>query len=106
VNQEVIIQPNHGYIVGFNSLAIGSTINTLNRNNAIYILDGIYINGPLEGKAPIVPFTSGPITFENYYLDYYDNPFNPPPFPGTFFSNTIGAFDVPGVCDIGFIPAP
>jgi Domain of unknown function (DUF4082) len=104
-NQEVILQPDHGYIVGFNTLAIGDVINTPNPNNGIYILDGIYLNGG-EGKAPIVPFTSGPITFEAYYIDFYDNPFAPPPFPGTSFTNTIGAFDVPGVCDIGFIPAP
>ncbi len=109
-NQEVIIQANHGYIVGFNSLAIGDQINVPNTNNGVYFFDGIYTNniagGGGVGKVPIVPFTEGPITYENYYTAYYDDPNARPPYPGTSFSNPFGAFDLPGVCDIGFIPAP
>lgn len=110
-NQAVVIEANHGYIVGFNSLAIGDQINVPNPNNGVYFMDGIYTNinsntGGGVGKVPIVPFTEGAITYENYYTAYYDDPNARPPYPGTSFSNPFGAFDLPGVCDIGFIPAP
>lgn len=105
-NQAVVIQPNHEYIVGFNSLAIGNSLNTASPGNGIYILDGIYdfSNPQNSSKLPILPFTVGPITFEGYYVFNYDTPISLPPFPGSGFLNIYSAFDVPGVCDIGFIP--
>ena len=104
--QSVVIQPDHGYIVGFNSLAVGNPINTFNAGNEIYILDGIYTGGGAGPKLPILPFTRGPITFENYYLVNYDTPVPMPIFPPTAASAFSSNFDVPGVCDIGFIPQP
>jgi hypothetical protein len=102
VNQEVIIQPDHGYIVGFNTLAVGNPINTFNPGNQIYILDGIYdfSNGGNQ-KRTIIPFTMGAITYEGGYMDWYDTPVTTPLFPSAPIPN---GFDVPGICDIGFIP--
>jgi len=104
--QAVPVVPNHGYIVGFNSLAVGNSIGTYSTGNDIYILDGIYTLGGGGPKIPIVPFTKGPVTFENYYLVGYDTPITNPIFPPSASSAGFGPFDVPGVCDIGFIPAP
>lgn len=107
-NQAVIIQPNHGYIVGFNSLAVGNPIETANAGNSIYILDGIYqfFGSGAGAKVPIIPFTRGPVTFENFYMVAYNTPIVNPIFPGGGPGQSIEDFDVPGVCDIGFIPAP
>jgi hypothetical protein len=107
-NQAVVIQPNHGYIVGFNSLAVGNAIETANPGNSIYLLDGIYqfFGSGASAKVPIIPFTRGPVTFENYYLIPYNTPITQPVFPPSGSSQFSSNFDVPGVCDIGFIPAP
>ncbi|HVU97648.1 MAG TPA: DUF4082 domain-containing protein [Puia sp.] len=104
--QAVPIEAGHGYIVGFNSLAAGNSIGTYSTGNSIYILDGIYTLGGGGPKIPIVPFTKGPVTFENYYFVAYDTPISNPIFPPAGSSANFSAFDVPGVCDIGFIPAP
>jgi hypothetical protein len=108
LGQAVLIQPNHGYIVGFNSLAVGNPVETFNAGNEIYQLDGIYQffgNGSSD-KVPVLPFTQGPVTFENYYLIPYTTSITSPIFPPAVSSGTTPAFDLPGVCDIGFIPAP
>jgi hypothetical protein len=104
INQAVLIQPNHGYIVGFNSLAVGNSLNTYSKGNWIYTLDGIFdFAFPKDPNIPILPFTRGPVTFEGYYLYPYDTPISLPPFPGgaSFFNSYV--YDVPGVCDIGYI---
>jgi|GEM_PF-1813499 len=106
LGQAVVIQPDHGYIVGFNSLAVGNPVEVFNAGNEIYILDGIYqfFGGGQSAKAPIVPFTHGPITFENYYYVPYNAPPGNPIFPNSANTESFGPFDVPGVADIGFIP--
>ena len=107
VNQEVIIQPNQLYFVGFNTLAVGVPINTESPGNWIYLLDGLNGVSPISGPEPgIMPFTSGAITYLNYYIDFYDVPNTRLPFPGFSESSPYGQHTVPGVCDIGFIPAP
>lgn len=104
--QAVPIVANHGYIVGFNSLAVGNPIGTFSPGNKIYILDGIYTLGGGGPKIPIIAFTKGPITFENQYTVLYNTPISNPIFPPSGSVGATGLFDVPGVCDIGFIPAP
>ena len=103
--QAVAIQPDHGYIIGFNSLAVGNPVETYNAGNEIFILDGIYTLGGGGPKIPIVPFTEGTVTFENFYSVAYNTPLTAPLFPATG-PGSSGSFDVPGICDIGFIPAP
>jgi hypothetical protein len=105
VNQEVIIQPDHDYIVGFNTLAVGNAINSESLGNWVYLMNGINIGGPV-GQVALFPFTNGVITFENYYTVFYDEPNVRLPFPGSSESDPYGPFSAPGVCDIGFIPAP
>lgn len=106
LGQAVAIQPDHGYIVGFNSLAVGNPVGVFNAGNEIYILDGIYqfSGGGQSAKAPIIPFTHGPITFENCYSVPYNTTLTNPIFPPSVTVGGTGIFDVPGVGDIGFIP--
>jgi hypothetical protein len=106
VNQAVAVQPDHGYIVGFNSLAVGNTINTPDPGNSIFIINGIYTQGGAGPNVPIFPFTRGEITIEGYYIDFYDNPNERLPYPGTATSEYFGNMTVPGLVDIGYIPAP
>ncbi len=102
--QAVAIQANHGYIIAFNSLAVGNAVETASGGNEIYILDGIYTGGGGGPKLPILPFTHGAITYEQYYLVNYNTPLTSPIFPPTTSTEFFSNFDVPGVCDIGFIP--
>ena len=106
VNQEVVIQPDHGYIVSFNSLAVGNTINKPDPGNSIYILNGIYTGGGGGPVVSIFPFTRGDITFEAYGTTFYDNPLLRVPDPRVGFTETGVIQTIPGLVDIGYIPAP
>jgi hypothetical protein len=107
VNQEVIIQPYQTYIVGFNTLAVGVRVDIESPGNWVYLLSGLNGVSPISGPEPgIMPFTSGAITYLNYYVDFYDGIYLQQPFPGSSESNPYGQNSVLGVCDIGFIPAP
>ena len=105
---EVPIQANHGYIVGFNTLALQSTISTGEVSDFIYVINGVYDfrqtpTGDNNGYY-ILPFVSKSFTFEGEYVVEYDPniPLTGPPFNG-FSSNTNNLI---GTVDIGFIPAP
>jgi hypothetical protein len=109
VNQLAVLSPNHGYIVGFNSLAVGNAMNVYNPGNMVYTLQGIYnFDNDIPGGIvqDVFPFTEGNITYEGTYEVLYDTPISGPIFPPSgdpygANSNTIGFL---GVCDIGFIP--
>jgi hypothetical protein len=104
-----VIQPNHGYILGFNSLAEGNFINTPSPGNELYVYQ--YIINYNVGTAPnefqdVFPFTEQDITFEGAYEFPYDTPSANTPFPLTgnpYASQDPGFF---GTCDIAFIPQP
>jgi hypothetical protein len=105
---EVPIQANHAYIVGFNTLALQSTISTGEVSDFLYVINGVYDfrqtpTGDNNGYY-ILPFVSKSFTFEGEYLVEYDpnHPLTGPPFNG-FSSNTNNLF---GTVDIGFIPEP
>ena len=103
VNQSVPIQPNHPYIVTFNSLYNGSALNTYSSGNNIYLLNGIYhFFAGGNTLMPIIPFTQGAITYESVYsLDYNNILSQLSPAQAQVITNTSL---VPGVCDIGFTP--
>jgi hypothetical protein len=105
---EVPIQANHAYIVGFNTLALESTISTGEVSDFIYDINGVYDfrqtpTGDNNGYF-ILPFVSKSFTFEGEYVVEYDpnKPLTGPPFNG-LSSNTNNLI---GAVDIGFIPAP
>ena len=106
VNQAVPIQPNHGYIVGFNSLAVGNAINTPDPGNSIFVLYGLFTQAGAGPNMPIFPFTRGEITFDAYGINYYDNPNIPMPYPLVSLANEGTLQLIPGLVDIGYIPAP
>jgi hypothetical protein len=110
VGQEVPIAANHGYIVGFNTLAVGSTPGAVSESNDVFLLYGLLdyqdFPGAAPGFLPIFPFTKGPITYEAEEWIFYDTPVATPPFPGPIPVGTILPHTVLGVCDIGFIPEP
>lgn len=113
-NQEVVIQPNHGYIVGFNTLAVGNPIDGESPGNLMYFISGYWDTQssiPAPGEwLPIFPFTEHGITFEGSYLVFYDTPIAPvfpqgAAYPG-IVPGSLGVNQTPGVCDIGFIALP
>ena len=107
-NQSVIIQPGKGYILGYNTLAIGSAIGTLSPGNNVYDLFGIFDFSQGADKSqfrPILPFTEGAITFETQWMIDYDTPISAPIFPGTTSPNGSDN-SVFGLIDIGYIAAP
>jgi hypothetical protein len=107
-NQVLGIEANHGYIIGFNSLAVGVPINTDTTANDIYAFNGIYDfkANPPPGGLPMLPFTEFGITFEGWYMVNYDTPISAPLFPpaSAFQSYFVIAFI--GALDIEFTPAP
>jgi|HubBroStandDraft_1064217.scaffolds.fasta_scaffold96914_4 hypothetical protein len=108
--EEVPIQANHGYIVGFNTLAVGSEVGDASVGNDIYVLYGPWdyrdYPGTAPGFLPIYPIISGPITYEGQEVIFYDTPISVPPFPGTTPAGYFASQTILGVCDIGFIPEP
>ncbi|MBS1948977.1 MAG: DUF4082 domain-containing protein [Bacteroidetes bacterium] len=100
LNKSVDIQPNHPYIVCFNSLAQGSPLNFASRGNNIYQLHAEILN-PFVATTPLViPFTSGAITFESDFIVTYNSIYVPNPALVGESTNDQRVF---GICDIGFM---
>ena len=107
-NKAVAIVPGKGYIVGYNSLAVGSTIGTASPGNQLYNFDGIFYINDNGGKGetlPILPFTKGAITFEAGWEKDYDTPITGPIFPGKTQPNESPQ-SLYGMMDIGYITSP
>ena len=104
--QPIPISPGKGYVVGFNTLAIGSALFTTSPGNEIYELNGILdLTATGDHLRPILPFTKGLITYEGFWQANYFSPITSKslPFPGGTPAAGITQL-VPGVCDIGYIP--
>jgi hypothetical protein len=108
IGKAIAIKPGKAYIVGFNSMAVGSFIGAANAANQVYNFTGIYYyNGVPEGGEPtlipILPFTNGAITYETGWEMDYDNPINGPIFPGKTAPNQSPQ-SLYGLVDIGYVP--
>jgi hypothetical protein len=105
--QEVPILANHGYVLGFNSLAISRPLNDATNGEEFY---GIFLLGTASNPAglgqmfPLEPFTSKSFTFEAISGDNYDSntPITNPPW-SAFYPGQGQIFGPP---DIGFVPEP
>jgi hypothetical protein len=100
--QQVNIVPNHGYIVGQNTAAIGASINSNSPGNFETQLRTIIRNSLQSWYA--LPFTEGAITVEGYYNEGYTSPISSPIFPGSDGPAVSGVATMWGAVDIGFIP--
>lgn len=99
----VPIQANHGYVVGYNTLAIGIPVDTFSTGNYSYLIDGIYVDGGQGNNIPLFPFTEGTITVENAFeFNYGDGqpPANLFPAASNWATPGNGFF---GLCDIAFM---
>jgi hypothetical protein len=99
----VAIQANHGYVVGYNTLAIGIPLDTFSTGNDFYLVDGILVDGGQGNNIPLFPFTEGAITVENAFsLKYGDGqpPTNLFPAASDWGTPGNGFF---GLCDIAFM---
>ena len=99
----VPIQANHGYVVGYNTLAIGNPVNSSSNGNDIYLVSGIFVDGGQSSDLALFPFTEGTITVENAFeFNYGDG--QPPadlfPTASNWSSQANGFF---GLCDIAFV---
>lgn len=104
INQQVVIQPDKGYILGYNSLAIGNSIGTYSPGNSVYNLYGIFDFSKNDGGTfrPILPFTEGAITFEAGWMINYNTPVGPSIFPGSIAPNE-SVNSLFGLPDLGYI---
>jgi hypothetical protein len=99
----VPIQANHGYVVGYNTLAIGIPVDTFSTGNDFYLVDGILVDGGQGSNIPLFPFTEGTITVENAFkFNYGDGqpPANLFPTASNWGTPGNGFF---GLCDIAFM---
>jgi hypothetical protein len=100
-NELVTLQPNHGYVLGVNSLALGNPLNAFNAGNEIFFTAGLTdFNPAASPNTPATPMTEGPITVETGFIYNYGilpTPSNP--FPPVFNNNSGG---LTGLCDFGF----
>jgi hypothetical protein len=99
----VPIQANHGYVVGYNTLAIGNAINTYSPGNSIFGVNGIFVDRGAGTNLPILPFTEGTITVENtFFYNYGDGRAPADLFPAaSTWNGQPNGF--PGLCDIAFV---
>jgi hypothetical protein len=99
----VPIQANHGYVVGYNTLAVGNAVNSFSTGNEIYLVNGILVDGGQGSNLPLFPFTEGTITIENAFENNYGDG-QPPadlfPTASNWSTQANGFF---GLCDIAFV---
>ena len=102
-SEVVVLQPNHGYVLGINSLGVNNLLNAYNAGNLFYFVGGITDYNPAGNPfTPITPFTEGTITVETGFVYNYGT--QAPPanlFPPNF---GISGNALMGLCDIGFAP--
>ena len=107
IGQGLTIQASHGYIIGFNSVAVGVPENTDTVANEMWLFNGIYdfrqTPNPPPGGISMLPFTYGSITFEGWYQVDYDTPISAPIFLGTHEIQSSVVIAMLGACDIGFV---
>jgi hypothetical protein len=99
----VPIQANHGYVVGFNTLAMGNPANTYSPGNSLYAVNGLFVDGGQARDLPLFPFTTGTITVENgFSYNYGDGrpPANLFPASSTWNDQPNGFV---GLCDVAFV---
>jgi hypothetical protein len=99
----VPIQANHGYVVGYNTLANGNPVNAYSTGNAFSVVTGILVDGGQGSDIPLTPFTTGTITVENTFENNYGDgqpPTNLFPTASEWIGQNVGFF---GLCDIVFL---
>lgn len=102
LTRAIVILANHGYVVGYNTLAIGNPLDTYSAGNEFYLVNGIYVDGGLGRDLPLVPFTQEFITVEKTFV--YNYGINEPPAnlfpPAADWSSSPNGFF--GLSDITF----
>jgi hypothetical protein len=99
----VAIRADHGYVVGYNTLANGNPLNSYSTGNAFYVVTGILVDGGQGSDIPLTPFTTGTITVENTFENNYGDgqpPTNLFPTASDWIGQNVGFF---GLCDIAFV---
>jgi Domain of unknown function (DUF4082) len=99
----VPIQANHGYVIGFNTLATGNALNTYSAGNSFFLVSGFIVDGGLGSDLPLFPFTEGSITVENIFSYNYGDgraPANLFP-PSSMWNGQPNGFF--GLCDLSFV---
>jgi hypothetical protein len=103
-NPPVMLQPNHGYEISFNSATPDSSLTDFGPSNEVYIPFGLFdVNSPIAQFYPLFPYTDGPIIIEGYCGNLYGGiPLSITPWPGGsgFECFCMNGFE--GFVDIGF----
>lgn len=99
----VQLQPDHGYIMGYNSAPVGEPLNSNELGGGVYRIFGLYdfkVPVPESALVPLFPMIYKSFTIEGSYEVDYREPISAPLFPtGNANGNTNG---FAGACDIGF----
>lgn len=100
VSSTVSIKANHGYVVGFNTLPIGSPVDQFSEGSAYEDIEGFMVDRGASPYKPMLPFNEGDITVENTFVYNYGagavpaNLFPKPVSWNTNFNLILGAVDI------------
>jgi hypothetical protein len=98
----ILLQANHGYVIGVNSTAVGNPVNSSSVGNNVYAPNGLYVDQGAGSDISLLPFTEGTITVERGFIYNYGFQAQPASFfppPSSWQSQDNGFL---GICDFGF----
>jgi hypothetical protein len=98
----ILLQANHGYVIGLNSTAVGNPVNSSSVGNNVYAPNGLFVDQGAGSDISLLPFTEGPITVERGFIYNYGYQAQPASFfpPSSSWQSQDNGFL--GICDFGF----
>jgi hypothetical protein len=101
-SKAIVLQANHGYVIGVNSTAVGNPVNSSSVGNGVYAPQGLYVDQGAGSDISLLPFTEGTITVERGFIYNYGYKSVPANFfpPSSSWSSQDNGFL--GICDFGF----
>ena len=98
----ILLQANHGYVIGVNSTAVGNPVNSSSVGNNVYAPNGLYVDQGAGSDISLLPFTEGTITVERGFIYNYGYEAQPASFypPALSWQSQDNGFL--GICDVGF----
>jgi hypothetical protein len=98
----IVLQANHGYVMGVNSTAVGNPVNSSSVGNYVYAPQGLYVDQGAGSDISLLPFTEGTITVERGFIYNYGYQAQPASFFPPVLSWQSQDNGFLGICDFGF----
>ena len=98
----IVLQANHGYVIGVNSTAVGNPVNSPSAGNYVYAPQGLYVDQGAGSDIQLLPFAESTITVERGFVYIYGYQAQPASFfpPASSWQSQDNGFL--GICDFGF----